>query len=78
MAHRDPGVTFHELTPRELQVAQLAASGRSSQHIAEELSISRRTVDNQLSRAYQKLGVPGRGDLADALGLADPTAPRLR
>jgi DNA-binding CsgD family transcriptional regulator len=29
--------------------------------------VSVRTVDNHLQRAYRKLGVAGRGDLADAL-----------
>lgn len=55
------------LTPREQQVARLAAEGRSSKEIAAELAVSVRTVDNQLSRAYTKLGIGGRSELADAL-----------
>ena len=55
------------LTPRELQVARLAAAGRTSRAIADELDVSTRTVDNQLSRTYAKLGIGGRGDLAAAL-----------
>lgn len=59
-----PGPT---LTPRELQVARLAASGRSSKQIAAELVVSVRTVDNQLSRVYTKLGIGGRHELAAAI-----------
>jgi DNA-binding CsgD family transcriptional regulator len=61
------------LTPRELQVARLAAAGTSSPDIAATLAVSRRTVDNQLGRVYAKLGVGGRADLAAALAhLPDP------
>jgi DNA-binding CsgD family transcriptional regulator len=55
------------LTPREQQVARMAAEGRSSKEIAAELSVSVRTVDNQLSRAYTKLGISSRSELAAAL-----------
>jgi len=61
-----PGPT---LTPRELQVARLAAAGRSSRDIAAALDVSVRTVDNQLSRAYAKLGVTGRAELATTLAV---------
>jgi DNA-binding CsgD family transcriptional regulator len=53
-----------ELTPREREIALLAASGLSSRQIAERLVVSVRTVDNHLQRAYRKLGVTRRGDLA--------------
>ena len=56
-----------QLTPRELQVARLAAHGASSPEIAAELRVSRRTVDNQLGRVYAKLGIAGRAELAAAL-----------
>jgi DNA-binding CsgD family transcriptional regulator len=32
--------------------------------------VSRRTVDNHLHRIYAKLGVMGRDELAEALGLS--------
>lgn len=51
------------LTPRERQISRLAADGRSSREIADQLSLSVRTVDNQLQRAYRKLGVSGRREL---------------
>ncbi|MCC5951023.1 MAG: AAA family ATPase [Acidimicrobiia bacterium] len=56
------------LSRREQQIAVLAADGRSSRQIAEQLAVSTRTVDNQLSRVYQKLGISGRRELPEALG----------
>jgi DNA-binding CsgD family transcriptional regulator len=56
------------LTPREERVARLAAGGRSSREIADELVVSIRTVDLHLSNAYRKLGVAGRAELRTALG----------
>jgi DNA-binding CsgD family transcriptional regulator len=57
-----------ELTPREREIALLAADGASSRQIAGRLVISVRTVDNHLQSAYRKLGVGRRQDLAGALG----------
>jgi DNA-binding CsgD family transcriptional regulator len=62
------------LTPRERQVAQLAAQRWRSREVAEQLQISVRTVDNHLASAYRKLGVTDRTELAevlDELGLRD-------
>jgi DNA-binding CsgD family transcriptional regulator len=53
-----------ELTRRERDVALLAAGGFTSPAIGHRLRLSARTVDNYLSRAYQKLGVTSRRDLA--------------
>jgi DNA-binding CsgD family transcriptional regulator len=55
------------LTRREREVAQLAASGVASRRIAAELGVSVRTVDNLLGRAYAKLGVRSRRELATVL-----------
>jgi DNA-binding CsgD family transcriptional regulator len=57
-----------ELTAREREVAELAAAGRSSREIAALLGRSVRTVENHLQRAYEKLGISGRADLAATLG----------
>lgn len=57
------------LTPRELDVARLAAGRARSREIAERLGLSVRTVDNHLARVYRKLGVSGRDDLREALVL---------
>ncbi|HWN26258.1 MAG TPA: helix-turn-helix transcriptional regulator, partial [Actinomycetospora sp.] len=58
-----------ELTPREAEIAALAAGGLTSRAIADQLVISVRTVNNVLRAVYAKLGVAGRGELSDALGL---------
>jgi DNA-binding CsgD family transcriptional regulator len=55
------------LTPSEERVARLAATGRSSSAIADELVVSVRTVDMHLSRTYRKLGIDGREELRAAL-----------
>jgi DNA-binding CsgD family transcriptional regulator len=52
------------LTRREDEVARLAAQGLTSKDIAERLFLSVRTVDNHLQRAYTKLGVSSRRELA--------------
>jgi DNA-binding CsgD family transcriptional regulator len=56
------------LTKREREVATLAARGLTSREIAETIVVSTRTVENHLQRAYEKLGVRGRAELAEALG----------
>lgn len=55
------------LSPRELEIARLAAGGTTSRAIADRLCVSVRTVDNILQAAYHKLGVRGRGELSQAL-----------
>ena len=60
------------LTPREREVAGLAAGGLSNRAIAERLVVSVRTVENHLDRVYSKLGVHSRGELAVALSVDPP------
>ena len=55
------------LTPTERRVALLAAEGLSSQHIAQRLFVTRRTVDTHLSHARAKLGAAAPDELAAAL-----------
>ncbi len=52
------------LTKRERQIVQRAAAGRTNAEIADEYSISVRTVEWHLLRACDKLGVSGRRELA--------------
>lgn len=52
------------LTPQERQVVTLAAQGLRNRVIAEQLFISARTVAFHLYKAYPKLGVEGRHQLA--------------
>ncbi|MGH3513465.1 MAG: helix-turn-helix domain-containing protein, partial [Pseudonocardiaceae bacterium] len=53
--------------PPELEIARLAAAGLANREIAARLCLSHRTVENKLHAAYEKLGVPGRAELARAL-----------
>ena len=56
-----------KLTYRELQIAQLGASGMSSKEIGEQLCISAWTVKNHLKSIYAKTGVNNRASLARLL-----------
>lgn len=58
------GIEAPALTPRERDVASLAATGLSNQDIADRLILSRRTVANHLHHVYAKLGVADRASLA--------------
>lgn len=49
------------LTPREREIAGLAAERKSSREIAEILCISVKSVDNRLNTVYEKLGLGGQG-----------------
>lgn len=60
------------LTRREREVALLAAQGLASKDIAEKLFLSVRTVENHLQRAYEKLGIAGRDELAGVIGAIGP------
>ena len=65
------------LSPRELEIAQLAAARRTNAEIAEALHLSEATVKNHLKRIFDKLGLDGgaRGKrmlLADVLPKISP------
>jgi two-component system, NarL family, response regulator NreC len=45
------------LSPREREILQLVAEGKTSQEIAERLSISSKTIDTYRSRLMRKIGV---------------------
>lgn len=62
-----PGIEL--LSPRERQIALLAASGLADKEIAGQLGISSRTVGNLLARAYRKLSVDRRGALSEVFSL---------
>ncbi|HEX4088190.1 MAG TPA: AAA family ATPase [Trebonia sp.] len=55
---------FGSLTPQELQIVRLAGQGLSNKDIAAQLFLSARTVGHHLYKAYPKLGVASRGELA--------------
>ena len=48
------------LTPREVEVLRLIATGASNQQIADRLVISDRTVARHVSNMFTKLGVSSR------------------
>jgi DNA-binding CsgD family transcriptional regulator len=65
------------LTPAELRTARMAADGQSNRQIAQALFVTTKTVEAQLSQAYNKLGIHSRAQLANALaGSGPPTSDR--
>jgi DNA-binding CsgD family transcriptional regulator len=56
-----------QLTPQELQIAQLAAEGLSNREIGQRLYLSHRTISTHLYRVFPKLGITSRGELTGAL-----------
>ncbi|MFE0150833.1 AAA family ATPase [Nonomuraea sp. NPDC059007] len=52
------------LTPQELQVVRLAATGATNKEIGAQLFLSPKTVGHHLYRAFPKLGVATRTELA--------------
>ena len=55
------------LTPREREIASLAAGGMTSRAIAARLTLSVRTVDSHLARVFSKTGVHSREGLVTVL-----------
>ncbi|MEV7414822.1 LuxR C-terminal-related transcriptional regulator [Streptomyces sp. NPDC089919] len=55
------------LSPQEREVVRLAAAGASNREIAAQLFLSPRTVGHHLYRAFPKLGVSSRTELATLL-----------
>ena len=58
------------LSSQQRLIAELAADGQTSKEIAAQLSISARTVDGHLYRAFRKLNVTTRAGLSKALRAA--------
>jgi DNA-binding CsgD family transcriptional regulator len=59
-----------QLTKMERQVAGLAARGLTNKEVAASLSISPKTVEAHLARAYEKLDIASRAELGARLGAA--------
>jgi DNA-binding CsgD family transcriptional regulator len=56
-----------ELTPSERRVADLVLAGKTNREIATDLFVTVHTVEKTLTRAYAKLGVRSRTELARRL-----------
>jgi DNA-binding CsgD family transcriptional regulator len=67
-----------QLTPQELQIAQLAAEGLSNREIGQQLYLSHRTISTHLYRVFPKLGITSRAGLNAALAPATADAGGLR
>jgi DNA-binding CsgD family transcriptional regulator len=60
------------LTHAEERIARLVAAGRTNREVAEELGVSAKTVEWNLTRVYRKLGVRSRAELAARYGRGYP------
>jgi DNA-binding NarL/FixJ family response regulator len=72
---RGESIPADPLTPRELQVVKLIAEGHTSDEIAGELCISRKTVDRHRANLLDKLGMRNATELtryAIRRGLLEP------
>ena len=58
---------YADLTPRQRDVASLAALGKTNPEIADELDITRETVKSHLSTVYRRLDIANRRELAARL-----------
>lgn len=54
-----PDTALSRLTPRQQEVVELIAQGYSNSGIADELSLTERSVETYVSTIYQELGVGG-------------------
>ena len=65
---RQPGTDpMSSLTPQELQVSFLLATGRTTRETAAALFLSPKTVEYHLRKVYTKLGICSRAELAERL-----------
>lgn len=72
---RPPGRPAYaeRMSPREGEVAELAATGLTNREIAATLYLSPRTVEQHVARAMRKLGIDSRQGLAKEVARARPT-----
>jgi DNA-binding CsgD family transcriptional regulator len=57
-----------DLTPTEERIAQLVATGLTNREVADRAFISPKTVEANLARIYDKLGIHSRAELGRAMG----------
>jgi DNA-binding NarL/FixJ family response regulator len=61
-ARRPQRSPIDDLTPREREVLSLMARGMSNRAIAEELTLTKRAVEKQVSAIFAKLELPAGED----------------
>jgi DNA-binding CsgD family transcriptional regulator len=66
--------TFDELTPQELRVVLTVAGGATIREAAQHLFLSPKTIEAHLGRAYRKLGVRNRAEMATKVALLNHQA----
>jgi DNA-binding NarL/FixJ family response regulator len=62
LGRRRPDNPLQTVTPREREVLELMAEGRTNQAIAERLVISQGAVEKHISNIFDKLGLPATPD----------------
>ena len=62
LARKDSGGSIQDLTEREEEVLEMLAQGWTNTRIANEMTVSERTVRFHLSNIYDKLGVSSRAE----------------
>jgi len=67
-ARRRDVSTLDDLTPQELQIAQLLAAGKTTREAAAAVFLSPKTVEYHLRHVYRKLGIRSREELAASFG----------
>jgi DNA-binding NarL/FixJ family response regulator len=65
------------LTPQEVSVARLVATGRTNRQVADELVVSIKTVEYHLANVFGKLRIRSRQELVPIFGPTQMT-PRAR
>ncbi|MGW5656634.1 AAA family ATPase [Streptomyces humi] len=73
-ARRRTEETRFDLTPRERQVASMAASGLTNGEIATRLFVTASTVEFHLNKVFRKLGITSRKQIPRAIGEPGPAA----
>ncbi|KAB8189455.1 AAA family ATPase [Nonomuraea phyllanthi] len=58
-----PVVTTGQLTAQQLQIARMVAEGATNKEVAEQLFLSRRTVEHHLRNIFSRLGIRSRVEL---------------